>query len=69
MWSITFVLLPKIEAKIENMTPIESTLSGSLLPPEPEVETTLSEVEQVKQDNKDIVRAKIETIRKRLALK
>jgi tetratricopeptide (TPR) repeat protein len=65
MWSITFILLPKIENKIDSMTPVTSTGETN----EPVIEEVLSQEQQEKINNQEIVRNKIETIRKRLALK
>jgi hypothetical protein len=66
MWSVAFVLLPKIESRIDEMTVVASTGSTreEVIQKEP-----ISTQEEKKINNKEIVRQKIEAIRKRLALK
>lgn len=66
MWSVTFILLPKIENKIDELTPVSS--SGSDLVTIDQEDSVVKELSQ-EATSKDIVRQKIETIRKRLALK
>jgi hypothetical protein len=66
MWSIAFVLLPQIETRIDTMTFVTASGSSSEVIT---IEDPISIEQKEKIKNKDIVRKRIETIRKRLALK
>lgn len=69
MWSITFVLLPRIENQIDQMTPPSWSWDTSQAIVIEEADENISPEEQRDINNKEIVREKIEIIRKRLALK